>query len=72
MRDALSLEMGALIILASTFLAWFAILVFLYVRGRGGSLRHLKGPEPSTFWLGIATPFSVYCGREVDWVATRQ
>ena len=51
-RDATRLEMGALIILASTFLAWFTILVFLYVRGRGGSLRHLKGPEPSTFWLG--------------------
>ena len=57
MRDTARLEMGALIILASTFLAWFAILVFLYVRGRGGSLRHLKGPKPSTFWLGITPLF---------------
>ena len=57
MRDATRLEMGVLITLASTFLAWSTILVILYVRRRGGSLRHLKGPEPSTFWLGITPPF---------------
>ncbi|KAI9449717.1 cytochrome P450 [Lactarius psammicola] len=29
-----------------------SFLAFLYSRRRGGSLRHLRGPEPSSFWLG--------------------
>lgn len=69
-RDTTRLKMGTLDIVASTLLAWSALLVFLYVRGRGGSLRFLKGPKPSTFWLG--TPrFSVSCGYEADLAVTR-
>jgi len=29
-----------------------SFLAFLYARRRGGSLRQLRGPEPSSFWLG--------------------
>jgi hypothetical protein len=59
--------MDALVILSSIFLAWSAILVFLYVRGRGGSLRHLKGPEPSTFWLGITPCFPYHVAIKLTW-----
>ncbi|KAH9989045.1 cytochrome P450 [Russula compacta] len=44
--------MDSLAIVLSALLAWPAILVFLYLRSRDASLKHLRGPEPSTFWLG--------------------
>ena len=38
-----------------TLLANFSLLALLWYsrRNRGGSLGHLKGPESSSFWLGI-------------------
>ena len=40
----------------STLLAGLSFLAFLYTR-RGGSLTDLRGPEPSSFWLGTAHQF---------------
>jgi hypothetical protein len=40
-----------------TLLAGFSLLAFLYTRRRGRSLTDLRGPEPSSFWLGILHEF---------------
>jgi cytochrome P450 len=39
-------------ILLSALLAGFLLLAFIYARHRGQSLTDLRGPEPSSFWLG--------------------
>ncbi|KAN0129562.1 cytochrome P450 [Lactarius tabidus] len=39
-------------ILLSALLAGFLLLAFIYARHRGRSLTDLRGPEPSSFWLG--------------------
>jgi hypothetical protein len=46
--------MAVLIALLSTLSAGFSLLAFIYARhcGRLGSLTDLRGPEPSSFWLG--------------------
>jgi cytochrome P450 len=44
--------MTSLAAILFAFLAGSSFLVFLYARPRGRSLRQLRGPEPSSFWLG--------------------
>jgi hypothetical protein len=44
--------MTSLTAILFTLLVGSSFLAFLYARRRGGSLRQLRGPEPSSFWLG--------------------
>jgi hypothetical protein len=45
-------QMDGTTVLLTALVAWPALLAFLYFRGRGSSLSHLRGPEPASFWLG--------------------
>ncbi|KAH9066249.1 cytochrome P450 [Lactarius vividus] len=44
--------MTSLIAILFTLSVGFSLLAFLYSRRRGGSLRDLRGPASSSFWLG--------------------
>lgn len=46
-------QMDSLTILLTALFAWPALLTFLYIRGRGSTFRNIRGPKPSTFWLGM-------------------
>ena len=50
--------MTGLAAILSTLLAGFLLLAFLYIRLRGGSLPNIRGPDSSSFWLGIFHKFS--------------
>ena len=51
--------MTGLTAVLSTLFVGFSFLAFLYTRRRcrGGSLTDLRGPEPSSFWLGTLHKF---------------
>ena len=51
--------MTRLAAILSVLLAGFSLFVFLYTRRHGRSLTDLRGPEPSSFWLGILHEFYV-------------
>jgi hypothetical protein len=58
--------MTSLAAILFTFLAGSSFLVFLHARRRGGSLRQLRGPESSSFWLGTVHFNSSMGGRWTD------
>ena len=58
-----------------TLLGGSTLLTFLYLRWRGRSLTDLRGPQSSSFWLGIFAPilhhgdianFRYISGNEAD------
>jgi hypothetical protein len=58
-----------------TVLGGLSLLAFLYTHRRGTSLTDLRGPQSSSFWLGILAPilrqadiinWIFFSGNEVD------
>ena len=44
--------MTGILALLCTLLAGFSLLAFIYILRRDRYLAELRGPEPSSFWLG--------------------